>query len=188
MVALETSRLTLRDWRIEDLSPYARLNSDKKVMAYFPKPLSWDETEAHYLKVKSHIEQYGFGFWAVDERISGKFIGFIGLQWTNFEAEFTPCVEIGWRLDKRYWRKGYATEGAAACLDHAFQHLNLEEVFSFTPVINKPSEGVMKKIGMKKVGEFEHPNVDRNSPLARHALYTITINDWYQLKTASSGH
>lgn len=185
MVAIETSRLALRDWRIEDLSPYARLNSDKTVMAYFPKPLTWEEAEAHYLKVKSHIEQYGFGFWAVEELLSGKFIGFIGLQWTNFEAEFTPCVEIGWRLDRRYWRKGYATEGAMACLDHAFQRLNLEEVFSFTAAINEPSEGLMKKIGMRKIDEFEHPLLDSNSTLSRHVLYTITINDWHQTHSAS---
>ncbi len=178
MIAVETSRLSLRDWRIEDLRPYARLNSDKKVMAYFPKILTWEETEAHYLKMKSHIEQYGFGFWAVEERISGRFIGFIGLQWTNFDAEFTPCVEIGWRLDKRYWRKGYASEGAQACLDHAFQKLNLEEVYSFTAKINVPSEGVMKKVGMTKLKEFEHPLVDSRSKLSTHVLYNMTVDSW----------
>jgi ribosomal-protein-alanine N-acetyltransferase len=128
--------------------------------------------------MKNHIEQYGFGFWAVEERISGRFIGFIGLQWTNFEADFTPCVEIGWRLDKRYWRKGYATEGARACLDHAFHQSNLEEVYSFSARVNEPSEGVMKKIGMQKIGEFEHPNVHSRSKLASHVLYRTAVDNW----------
>ncbi|MEQ9300655.1 MAG: GNAT family N-acetyltransferase [Cyclobacteriaceae bacterium] len=175
---IETTRLCLREWRIEDLSSYAKLNADKQVMEFFPRVLTWEETEQSYMRIKSHFEQYGFGFWAAEERVSGRFIGFIGLQWTNFAADFTPCVEIGWRLAKKYWSKGYATEGASACLDRAFQELNLEEVYSFTAKVNIPSEGVMKKIGMEKIGEFDHPKVDGKSKLARHVLYMIKVDQW----------
>lgn len=178
MPTINTPRLCLREWRIEDLSSYAKMNADKEVMKYFPRTLQWEESEGHYKRIKKHFDQYGFGLWAAEERISGRFMGFIGFQWTNFEADFTPCVEIGWRLAKKYWRKGYATEGAKACLDHGFGTLNLEEVYSFTATLNVPSEGVMKKIGMRKVDEFDHPKVDAKNKLQRHVLYLINVDDW----------
>ncbi len=178
MPIINTSRLCLREWRIEDLSSFAKINADKQVMKYYPRTLAWEETEGHYKRIKRHFEQYGFGLWALEERISGRFIGYVGFQWTNFKAEFTPCIEIGWRLAKKYWRRGYATEAANACLDFGFRKLDLEEVYSFTAAINIPSEGVMNKIGMNKIGEFDHPKVDSKSKLYRHVLYLIKVDQW----------
>ena len=101
----------------------------------------------------------------------GKFIGYIGLHHTNFETDFCPCIEIGWRLCENSWGRGYATEGARACLDYAFRQLQLPEIYSFTSLPNRRSERVMQKIGLQKIGEFDHPLVPAGHPLLRHVLY-----------------
>lgn len=102
------------------------------------------------------------------------FIGFIGLARTPYKTSFNPCVEIGWRLKKNPWNLGYATEGAKRCLEFGFSHLNLTEIYSFTPCLNYRSEKVMQKIGMKKVGEFAHPKVEVGHVLPQHVLYRIS--------------
>lgn len=104
-------------------------------------------------------------------------IGFIGFHIATFEADFTPCIEIGWRLKRDAWGKGYATEGARACLEFGFTNLNFKEVYSFIAKINKPSQNVMKKIGMHYVKDFNHPKIERNSNLCRHVLYVIRNTD-----------
>lgn len=108
---------------------------------------------------------------------SKEFIGFIGFHRPSFEADFTPCIEIGWRLKRDAWGKGYATEGAKACLKYGFTELNFKEVYSFTAKINKPSEKVMKKIGMQYVKEFDHPKLEPNNKLCKHVLYVIRNTD-----------
>lgn len=119
------------------------------------------------------MEQYGYGFFAVERKDNGEFIGFTGLTHPGFEAEFTPCVEIGWRLSKQNWGQGFATEAAMACLKFGFQELGLNEIYSFTSVHNLRSEQVMKKIGMIKEGYFEHPLMDDGHFLKQHVLYKI---------------
>ena len=98
----------------------------------------------------------------------GHFIGFIGLSEQTFEASFTPCVDIGWRLSKKEWNKGYATEGAKKCLDYAFNHLNIEKVNAMKrPKINLKSVQVMKKAGMQKISDFVHPLLIHDERLKR---------------------
>jgi ribosomal-protein-alanine N-acetyltransferase len=94
-------------------------------------------------------------------------------------TDFSPCIEIGWRLHKKIWNKGYATEGAKACLKYGYENLNLQDVYSFTSKNNKRSEHVMEKIGMIKIGEFYHPKIDRNHPLCEHVLYKITKKEYF---------
>jgi ribosomal-protein-alanine N-acetyltransferase len=170
---IKTDRLGLRRWRANDLPLFIELNRDARVMKYFPSVLTPEESKASLERYEKHLEDAGFGFWAVD-RLDGKaFIGFIGLQYATFESDFTPCVEIGWRLSHDNWGQGFATEGARACLDYGFQELGFKEVFSFTPHSNIPSQRVMQKIGMEKVGEFPHPMLEKDSPLLVHELYRI---------------
>ena len=109
---LQTQRLILRNWQQSDFEPLVRMNADAEVMKYFPATLSPLESKALIERIKTHHQNHGFGLWAVEERSTGTFIGFIGLNITTFEAHFTPTVEIGWRLAKTFWGKGYATEGA----------------------------------------------------------------------------
>jgi RimJ/RimL family protein N-acetyltransferase len=93
-----------------------------------------------------------------------------------FDADFTPCVDIGWRLTKEAWGKGLATEGAKRCLDYAFEVLNIEKIFAMAPSINIPSENVMKKIGMRKIKNFQHPLLLNCPELRECVLYQISAS------------
>lgn len=147
-------------------------------MEFFPDKLTASQTDAFYNRIKGEFETYGYGLYAAETKQNSEFIGFIGFHWAAFEAEFTPCIEIGWRLKYEAWGNGFATEGATACLQHGFEKLGFEKVLSFTSILNKRSEHVMKKIGMKKAMEFAHPNIEDGSPLKLHVLYAITSADW----------
>lgn len=173
MIYLETQRLILRDWTEQDLAEFRLMNKDSRVMRYFPKTLTHEETDSLYEKIQEEFRDYGFGLYAVETKEQHEFIGFIGFHRATFEAPFTPCVEIGWRLKYEAWGKGYATEGAKACLNHGFAKLGFDKVYSFTAKINHPSQNVMQKIGMTKVMDFWHPNVSAESPLSEHVLYYI---------------
>lgn len=169
----ESSRLGFRMWKESDREVFAKMNANKEVMRYFPKTLNSKETDDFLNRVQEHFNEYGYGLWAVEIKDTKEFIGFIGFLNATFEAEFTPCTEIGWRLNNKYWNNGYATEGAKACLEYGFNNLNLNSIYSFTAEINQPSENVMRKIGLKKIGEFMHPKVEDGSPLKPHVLYKI---------------
>jgi ribosomal-protein-alanine N-acetyltransferase len=174
MIYFESERLLFRDWKPEDLPVFREMNEDPDVMRFFPKPLSWEETDAFYQRILTEFQAEGYSLFAVEMKRTKEFIGFIGFHKATFPAPFTPCTEIGWRLKASAWGQGFATEGASACLNYGFHELRLQEVVSFTAKINTPSENVMKKIGMLKSGEFDHPNVPVNSPLRRHVLYRIS--------------
>jgi [ribosomal protein S5]-alanine N-acetyltransferase len=150
------------------------MNSDKDVMEHFPHLLTEPESDSLFEKICLKIKENQYGLWAVESKKENELIGFIGFNDVSFPSEFSPCIEIGWRFKKEYWGKGYATEGANRCLLYGFSSLGFEEVVSFTSVRNLKSENVMKKIGMIKIGEFQHPYVADNSPLKRHLLYKIT--------------
>ena len=170
----ESQRLGFRNWKESDIIPFAKMNSDLEVMQYFPLPLSRKETINLVNRNQSHFKKWDFGLWAVEEKESENFIGFIGLNYADFKSSFTPCFEIGWRLDSRFWGKGYASEGARLCIEKGFEEFNLKEIYSFTSVLNTKSENVVIKIGMKKVMEFEHPKLDKKNLLCKHVLYRIS--------------
>jgi len=170
-IFIETPRLILRNWKETDYEPYIRLNMDKDVAEFFPSVSTKAETLAQIHRFMQHINQYNYGFFAVERRDNREFIGFTGLSHPRFESYFTPCVEIGWRLSKINWGQGFATEAAKACLEYGFNTLGLDEIYSFTVVLNKRSEQVMKKIGMVKQGLFDHPSVEDGHILKQHVLY-----------------
>jgi [ribosomal protein S5]-alanine N-acetyltransferase len=170
---ISTERLGLRKWITQDIIPFAALNADAEVMRYFPSVLTYDQTYEMVKRIRLNFESYGYGLYAVEKRDTEEFIGFTGFSIPAFESFFTPCIEIGWRFKKEEWGKGYATEAARSCLKYGFEKLNFENIVSFTAVINTRSENVMKRIGMKKTGEFNHPKIDAGAPLSRHLLYEI---------------
>ncbi|MGA7161374.1 MAG: GNAT family N-acetyltransferase [Bacteroidota bacterium] len=174
MKILETERLVLRTWKESDILPFSIMNGDSQVMKFFPNILSHDETFALYERITTDIDRRGFGLFAVEAKQTENFMGFIGFDEPRFSAYFTPCVEIGWRLDKRFWDQGYATEGAKACLEYGFSNLGFKEVVSFTSKLNTKSIAVMKKIGMVYESDFEHPKVVEGHPLRKHVLYRIS--------------
>jgi len=170
----ETERLRLRSWKPEDLPLFAAINKDARVMKFFPATLTEDETEAFYDRIQEEFVRKGWGLYAVELKDSGEFIGYVGLHEIGFEADFTPGVEIGWRLAADVHNKGYATEAAVEVLRLAKSY-GIRQLYSFTAVINKPSERVMQKTGMEKIGEFDHPKLTAESPLCRHVLYVIDL-------------
>lgn len=167
----ETKRLGFRLWKESDKEPFYIMNSNDQVMKYFPKVLTKKESDEFYNRIQTHFKESGYGLWVVELKDTREFIGFIGFYRATFEAFFTPCIEIGWRLDNKYWNKGYATEGALRCINYGFEQLNLEKIYSFTSRINTPSIKVMEKIGLKKIDEFLHPKIEDSSPLKPHVLY-----------------
>ena len=177
---IRTARLVLRWWRESDLEPFAHMNADPQVMQYFPALLSRTESQASVERIHSHFRTHGFGFWAVELGDRHEFIGFTGLAHPGFEAHFTPCVEVGWRLAAAHWGLGYATEAALAAMSFGFERLGLEEIVSFTVPTNWRSRRVMEKLGMGRdaSGDFDHPRVPQGHPFRPHVLYRTTRTAW----------
>lgn len=178
MIYIETPRLLLRDWKESDIDSFVKMNLDGEVMKYFPKLLTESETYDLYNKICAEFKEFGYGLYAVELKEDEEFIGFTGFHWATFEASFTPCIEIGWRLKKEYWGNGYSTEGAQACLEHGFNHLGFKKIISFTADINKPSMNVMNKIGLTYVKNFDFPNLN-DEKLKNHVLYSIDDKEYF---------
>ena len=178
--AITTPRLLLRRWRDGDLDAFAALNADPEVMAFFPALLGRAESDALAARIREHFARHGFGLWAVEVPGVAEFVGFVGLSVPRFEAPFTPCVEIGWRLVRAHWGRGYATEAARAALDFGFRRLALDEVVSFTVPANRRSRAVMERLGMAHdpAEDFDHPTLPEGHPLRRHVLYRLARADW----------
>ena len=176
---IETDRLLLRRWKERDREPFARINADPRVME-FMRPLSRAESDLLVDGIESRFREHGFGLYAVELRQEQSFIGFLGLAVPAFEARFTPCVEIGWRLGVDHWGRGLATEGATAVVRHAFGPLGLDSLVSFTVPANLSSRRVMEKIGMthNPSDDFDHPNLPEGHPLRRHVLYRLSRSNW----------
>jgi len=155
----KSERLGFRTWRNEDLEEFAKLNADEEVMAHFPKTLSIKEVEKLMGKLKNHYTDHGFTYYATETLATQEFIGMIGLAFQQYKTAFTPSIDIGWRLKRSAWRKDYATEGAKRCLEYAFNELDIKKVIAVCTIQNEKSEKVMQKIGMTKIGEFDHPNL-----------------------------
>ncbi len=189
ILEIKTKRLILRSWRESDLEPFAQMNADPKVMEYFPSVMSREESDQLAKKMQSKIEETGYGFLAVSIPNVSDFIGFLGLNSidkTTCPVHFSPAIEIGWRLESRYWGKGYATEGAIACLRYAFETLGLSEIVSFTAEQNIPSRTVMSKIGMQydPKGDFDHPKLPEGHRLKKSVLYRLSLAKWKELNEA----
>jgi RimJ/RimL family protein N-acetyltransferase len=175
MTELRTERLLLRQWLDADREAFACMNQDPLVMEHYPALLSRAESDAGIDRIQAHFAKHGFGLWAAEVRETGAFIGYIGLAVPRFEAAFTPCIEIGWRLAHEYWGKGLATEGARAAVRCAFGDLGLAEIVSFTVPANVRSRRVMEKLGMTRDPreDFDHPSIAEGHPMRRHFLYRL---------------
>ncbi|WP_435949418.1 GNAT family N-acetyltransferase [Psychrobacter sp. DM8] len=180
---LTTERLILRQWQAGDYADFAQMNADAEVMKYFPKRLTTAQSDMIAHKCQQIIEDNGWGFWVVSLKQTNKFIGMVGLNQTHANMPFAPSVEIGWRLQKRYWGQGYATEAARAALCFAFDELKFDEVVAFTAVINEHSQMIMKRIGMSNTqDDFYHPMLDSKHSLAKQVLYKIKQEQWSEVQ------
>ena len=178
--ALRTPRLVLRRWRDADREPFARLNADPEVMRYFRRPLQQAESDAFVDRIESAFDAHGFGLWAVERQADGEFLGFTGLAVQRFEARFTPCVEVGWRLAREAWGHGYATEAGLEALRFGFEEAGLPEIVSMTSIPNERSRRVMERLGMHRdpADDFDYPSFPEGHPLRRHVLYRLTAAEY----------
>lgn len=181
-IYLETERLLLRAWIDEDAEPFAALCADPEVMRYFPETLSRQESDALVGRCIEKQARHGFGMAPVEEKTTGEFLGFVGLNRPEYALPlpFDPCVEIGWRLRRSAWGKGYASEAARGWLRFGFETIGLDEIVAFTIPDNLPSQQVMTRIGMTRDldGDFLHPLLPKEHPVAPHVLYRLTRTDW----------
>ncbi|NML44005.1 GNAT family N-acetyltransferase [Ramlibacter sp. G-1-2-2] len=179
MIELDTARLRLRQWREPDRAPFAAMNADPAVMEFFPALQSRAASDASIDAWQAQFQERGWSNWAVELRSTGSFIGFVGLSIPRRLLPFSPCVEVGWRLAREHWGQGFATEGARAALRVGFEQIGLDDIVSFTSVLNVRSRAVMERIGMHDTHQdFEHPGIPEGSPLRRHCLYRIFRGQW----------
>lgn len=178
---IQTERLLLRGWRDSDKEPYAELNADPNVMRHFPATLTREQSDQMIDRIVAAWEARSFGLWAVERLDDGAFIGFVGIVMPNWDAWFTPCVEVGWRLAHAQWGNGFAPEAALAALRFGFENVELpnDEIVSFTTKLNVNSQRVMQKIGMilDPAREFDHP-LTPGWEQQRHVLYSIDRARW----------
>jgi ribosomal-protein-alanine N-acetyltransferase len=173
---LRTERLLLRPWRVKDREPFAAMNADPAVMEYFPVTLSREKSDALAQRIESDIERLGYGFWAAEVPGEAPFIGFVGIDEVDDYMTFAPGIEIGWRLAREHWGKGYASEGARATADFSFGELGLEQIVALTAAGNVRSRRVMERLGMRRdpAEDFLHPTLAADHPIAPHVLYRLT--------------
>ncbi|WP_445385872.1 GNAT family N-acetyltransferase [Robiginitalea sp. IMCC44478] len=174
----KSERLGFRPWGDEDLKAFAQINADRRVMEYFPEPLTEVQTTAFVAKQQIQLLTHGHCYFATDVLESREFIGFIGLSHQEYTSPFTPATDIGWRLKKEAWGKGYATEGARRCLEYGFKQIGLTDIIAVCPVKNLRSENVMKKIGMEKRGTFSHPGLKDYPDLENCVCYGLYRKEW----------
>ncbi|MEO5644752.1 MAG: GNAT family N-acetyltransferase [Bacteroidia bacterium] len=169
----KSERLGFRNWLATDIDAMSAINADPLVMEFFPSVQTKEHTIQFIEKMQKHFVEKGFCYFAVDKLEDGNFIGFIGICEQTFESDFTPYIDVGWCLNQKEWNKGFATEGAKKCLEFAFKQLDFEKVNAVCPKINRRSENVMKKSGMKKAREFVHPLLLNDERLCDCVFYEM---------------
>ncbi|GJM14548.1 MAG: hypothetical protein DHS20C12_29510 [Pseudohongiella sp.] len=188
-IRITSPRLLLRAWKPSDYEEFAKLNADPQVMEFFPNVLNREQSDALAERIDGEIKTRGWGFWALEELAghADNFLGFVGLSMSE-DIGFGPCVEIGWRLSRSIWGKGYGSEAACAALSYGFSTLHLDEVVSFTALENARSMKLMQRIGMTNTHRnFQHPKLAPGHRLQEHVLYTISKEQWSELKGTQQG-
>jgi RimJ/RimL family protein N-acetyltransferase len=179
IIELQTPRLILRRWRDGDRAPFAELNADPRVMEHFPGLIPRERSDASIDACLADFASRGWSNWAVERRDTGEFIGFTGLSIPKRSFDFSPCVEIGWRLAHSHWGFGFATEAARAALAAGFERIGLEEIVSMTALTNLRSQAVMRRIGLIDTGlNFDHPGVPEGHRVRPHCLFKLSASAW----------
>ena len=171
---LETDRLILRRWTARDLAPFAALNADPEAMRHFPKPLDRAESDAMVARIEHRWAEDGLGLAVAERKGDGAFLGMVGLAPVRF-APLAGAVEVGWRLARAHWGKGYATEAAQAWLGHGFGAMGLAEIVAFTVPANLASRRVMRRVGLRRdpARDFDHPSLPAGHGLRAHVVYAL---------------
>jgi len=177
---IETARLTLRNWREEDIEQFERHTNTEPVMRWLGGVKTAEEMrELVESRLMRWQEERGFTFWVVERKADGALIGFCGLKIAD--GEDSPVVgeiEVGWRLGEDSWGQGYAKEAALASLGYAFDTLGVERVVALTVVQNEPSWGLMERLGMKRRKDWDHDGPDWAAGLNPVIVYEMTREEW----------
>jgi RimJ/RimL family protein N-acetyltransferase len=178
-LALRTPRLLLREWRDDDIAPFAAMSADPEGMRYLPS-LDRTAAEAWVARMRVHFEEHGFGNFVVELPGEASFVGVVGLNWVRWNLAFTPAVEAGWRLARPDWGKGYALEAARAAIEDGFGRVGLAGIVAYTVPANRASRQVMERLGMTRdpAEDFDHPSQPEGHPLRRHVLYRLRRDDF----------
>jgi RimJ/RimL family protein N-acetyltransferase len=179
VVPRRTERLVMRGWRDDDRPAWAALNADPEVMRYFHDTMTREQADAMLDRMEAALQAQGWGLWALERQDTGELVGLTGLAVPTYDLPFTPCVEVGWRLARSAWGRGFATEAAREALRVGFDEVGLSEVVAMTSVPNAPSRAVMERLGMTHDpgDDFEHPSVPPGHPLRPHVLYRLGAQD-----------
>jgi RimJ/RimL family protein N-acetyltransferase len=174
----ETERLIIRNWRDADRPVFAGIVADPRARIHQPGVVSRAESDAFIDRQIETIDRIGCGFAVVERKSDGAVIGDGGIRPVPDNLPFSGAgsFEIGWQLDPRYFGMGFATEAARGWLAHGFGALGLGEVIAYTAAINRPSERVMRRIGMTRdpARDFEHPKLPEGHRLRAHIVYSIS--------------
>ena len=172
---IRTARLLMREWRDDDLAPFAALNADPRVTEHFASPLTPAESDDLVDRIRTCWQERAYGLWALERNDTCDFVGYVGLWPAEFDAPFTPAVEVGWRLASEHWGLGFATEAGHEALRYGFEAVGLAEIVSFTAAANARSRRVMERLGLRRDpdGDFAHPAMPPGDPARSHVLYRV---------------
>jgi RimJ/RimL family protein N-acetyltransferase len=176
---IRTERLLMREWRNDDLAPFAVLNADPRVTEHFASSLTPPESDDLVERIRTCWRERGYGLWALERTDTGEFIGYTGLWPAEFDAPFTPAVEVGWRLAPEHWGHGFATEAGHEAVRYGFETVGLPEIVSFTATGNARSRRVMERLGLQRDpdGDFAHPAMPPGHAARSHVLYRLRAED-----------
>jgi ribosomal-protein-alanine N-acetyltransferase len=178
-IALRTPRLLLREWRDDDLAPFAAMSADPEVTELLLGPFDRAKSDGWAAGARNFWREHDYGQWVVEQPGEASFVGVVGLNCIGFEAPFTPAVEVSWRLARPYWGRGFAYEAARAAIEDGFYRVGLAEIVAITTPANRRSWGLMERLGMTRDidGDFDHPGVPEGHRLRRHVLYRLRWHD-----------
>ncbi|MCM0019446.1 MAG: GNAT family N-acetyltransferase [Tagaea sp.] len=179
-VTLRTERLILRPWTQADRAPFAAMNADPEVRRFFASLQTRAESDKSADFLAGQFARTPYGPWAVEIPGETAFAGFVGPWETPLDVRPHGSVEIGWRLARAFWSRGYATEAARAALDFVFREEHLDRIVAFVVPTNIASRKVMERIGLREdaTAAFDHPRVPEGHELRRHLLYRLARADW----------
>jgi RimJ/RimL family protein N-acetyltransferase len=169
---IETERLILRPWRDDDRAPFIAMSADPAVMETLGGVLSPEQAQAYIDSAGKRLAIFGFTRWALERRQDGAFIGAVGLAPIHPSLALPAGFEMGWRLVRDAWGQGYASEAAAAAIEHGFER-GLTEVFAFTSRPNLRSQAVMERVGFTRTPtlDFDHRGLAKDHPLRPHLVW-----------------
>ena len=170
---IETKRLLLREYTMDDFDALYHIMSDPETMQHYPTPFDQEKTRNWISWNLDNYKKYGFGLWAIVLKETNEFIGDCGITIQNIDGKMLP--EIGYHIHKQYWRQGYAKEAARSVRDWVFQNTQYETIYSYMKYTNIASYSTAVSIGMKKVKEYS----DSNNNISY--VYAITRSEWEEM-------